>query len=139
MPIRCFSILLFFSNCFINIIDKRCINCYTSHCLNADIAQVVERHIGNVEVTGPSPVISFHKNSRTDRILFIVGTAVFCSDLSVPACLHKLTVYFISCPLDRIVNRFRSPVHFLRNLCIRYAVAIVAYYLIFHLTKTSRQ
>ena len=27
--------------------------------MNADIAQVVERYIGNVEVTGPTPVISF--------------------------------------------------------------------------------
>ena len=32
---------------------------WTSVSKPADIAQVVERRIGNAEVTGPSPVISF--------------------------------------------------------------------------------
>ena len=36
--------------------------------MNADIAQVVERYIGNVEVTGPTPVISLIEKRRKTRV-----------------------------------------------------------------------
>lgn len=36
---------------------------------NADIAQVVERYIGNVEVTGPTPVISFFLCPKTPEAM----------------------------------------------------------------------
>ena len=38
--------------------------------MNATIAQVVERYIGNVEVTGPTPVISLDKEQGSD-VLFL--------------------------------------------------------------------
>lgn len=44
----------------------------------AAIAQAVERHIGNVEVTGPTPVSSFFKKFGTGWFqTFFVYTQIF--------------------------------------------------------------
>ena len=37
---------------------------FDSHSQSAAVAQSVERHIGNVEVTGPIPVSSFRKSPK---------------------------------------------------------------------------
>ena len=48
--------------------------------MNADIAQVVERYIGNVEVTGPTPVISFIEKGVKSRFYVLFFCHEFCHD-----------------------------------------------------------
>ena len=51
-----FAIDIFFFIVYYAIVDAESVR------QDADIAQVVERYIGNVEVTGPTPVISSEIN-----------------------------------------------------------------------------
>lgn len=75
----------------------------------AAIAQLVERRIGNAEVTGPSPVISFQKHSK-----IMVFGCFFCHKLPQVNSGNVRILHFIfysgffNCFLIFVLTRFSA-------------------------------